>query len=118
MKRIEAARAGAAKLVQAEAALDTALAQTAELMGLLPQLRQTAGLSAVIGQDAVDSLCETLSHLVSARRTLVQAHGGLQSVRVQIGCGAVAIGVPDKHDDGDKPRTQGLAGLHIVEDAA
>jgi hypothetical protein len=118
MKRTEAARAGAAKLVQAEAALDTALAHTAELMGLLPMLRQNAGLSAVIGQTAVDALGETLTHLVSARRTLIQAHGGLQNVRVQIGCGAVAIGVPDKPEDGDKPRTQGLGGLRIVEDAA
>lgn len=115
MKRTEATRAGAAKLVQAEAALDTALSRTAELLGLLPMLRQNAGLSAVIGQTAVDALGETLHHLVSARRTLIQAHGGLQTAREQIGCGAVAIGVPDKPEGGDTPRTRGL---RVIGDAA
>ena len=115
MKRLEAARTGAAKLMQAEAALDTALAQTAELMGLLPTLRQSAGLSAVIGQPVVDDLGETLTHLVTARRTLVRAHDSLQTVREQIGCGAVAMGVLDKPADGDTPRT---SGLWVVEDAA
>lgn len=108
MKRIEVARAGAAKLMAVEAALDTALSQTAELVGLLPSLRLNAGLSAVIGQDAVDDLGETLNHIITARRTLVRAHGGLQTVREQIGCGAVAMGVLDKPAGGDTPRTQKL----------
>jgi hypothetical protein len=104
MKRTQITRAGAAKLMAAEAALDTALAQTAELVGLLPTLRMGAGLSAVIGQSAVDDLGETLGHIITARRTLVRAHGGLQTVREQIGCAAVAIGVPDKPGEGDTDR--------------
>ncbi|KAK0360831.1 hypothetical protein LTR94_025769, partial [Friedmanniomyces endolithicus] len=104
MKRTEAARAGAAKLIEAEAALDVALAHTAQLLGLLPTLRQNIGLSTIVGQEAVDALGETLTHLVSARRTLIQAHGGLQIARVQIGCGAVSIGTPDKPGQGDGPR--------------
>ncbi len=106
MKRIDAARAGAEKLMRAEAAIDAALRETAELMGLLPSLRMEANLSAVIGQDAVDDLGETLSHILSARRTIIRAHSGLQVVREQIGCRTVSVGEMDKPEDG--PRTSGL----------
>lgn len=96
MKRTEAARAGAAKLMRAEAAIDAALRETAELMGLLPALRLETQLSAVIGQDAVANLGETLAHIVSARRTIIAAHGALSTVRTQIGCGSLASGDLDK----------------------
>ncbi|EJL33692.1 hypothetical protein PMI01_01997 [Caulobacter sp. AP07] len=106
MKRTEAARAGAEKLKRAEAAIDAALRETAELMGLLPSLRLEAKLSAVLGQDAVANLGETLTHIVSARRTIIEAHGALFTVRAQMGCGALAMGDTDK--TGDQPRTSGL----------
>ncbi|CAN5237306.1 hypothetical protein BH10PSE4_BH10PSE4_41020 [soil metagenome] len=109
MKRTDAARAGAEKLMRAEAAIDAALRETAELMGLLPSLRLEARLSAVIGQAAVANLGETLSHIVSARRTIIEAHSALSTVRTQIGCGALAIGDMDK--PGDPPRTSGLRAL-------
>jgi len=109
MKRTEAARAGAEKLQRAEAAIDAALRETAELMGLLPALRLEARLSAVIGQQAVANLGETLAHIVSARRTIIEAHSALYTVRTQIGCGAMAGGDLDK--PGDPPRT---GGFHAV----
>ena len=103
MKRIDAARAGAQKLIRAEAAIDMALRETAELVGLLPTLRLQANLSAVIGQHAVDDLGETLAHILSARRTIIRAHGGLQSVREQIGCRTMSVGELDKPHE--PPRT-------------
>ena len=109
MKRIDAARAGAQKLMRAEAAIDAALRETAELVGLLPSLRLDAHLSAVIGQDAVEDLGETLAHILSARRTIIRAHGGLQTVREQIGCRTVSVGVLDKPED--IPRTGGFHAL-------
>lgn len=110
MKRIDAARAGAQKLMRAEAAIDAALRETAELVGLLPSLRLEANLSAVIGQDAVEDLGQTLAHILSARRTIVRAHAGLQTVREQIGCRGVSVGDMDK--PGDVPRTGGLRTLN------
>jgi len=110
MKRIDAARAGAQKLMRAEAAIDAALRETAELMGLLPSLRLEANLSAVIGQAAVDDLGETLAHILSARRTIIRAHSSLQAVREQIGCRTVSVGEMDKPPD--VPRT---GGFHAVE---
>jgi hypothetical protein len=109
MKRTEAARAGAEKLKRAEAAIDAALRETAELMGLLPSLRMETKLSAVLGQDAVANLGETLAHIVSARRTIIETHSALAAVRAQIGCGALASGDLDKTDE--PPRT---GGFHAV----
>ena len=106
MKRTEAARAGAEKLKSAEAAIDAALRETAELMGLLPTLRLETRLSAVVGQEAFANLGETLGHIISARRTIIEAHGALATVRSQMGCGAMAMGDLDKV--GDPPRTSGL----------
>ncbi len=108
MKRSDAARAGAEKLKQAEAAIDAAVRETAELMGLLPTLRLDAQLSAVIGQEALETLGITLTHILSARRTIVKAHGDLAEVRSQIGCGALALGDLGKVEGGDTPRTSGL----------
>lgn len=105
MKRTEAARAGAEKLMRAEAAIDAALRETAELMGLLPSLRLETRLSAVIGQEAVANLGETLAHIVSARRTIIETHAALATVRTQIGCGALAVGDMDK--SAETPRTGG-----------
>lgn len=110
MKRIDAARAGAQKLMRAEAAIDAALRETAELVGLLPTLRLEANLSAVIGQAAVDDLGETLAHILSARRAIIRAHGGLQTVREQIGCRTVSVGEMDKPKE--VPRT---GGFHALE---
>ncbi|KRA64652.1 hypothetical protein ASD89_21430 [Caulobacter sp. Root656] len=109
MKRTEAARAGAEKLMRAEAAIDAALRETAELMGLLPTLRLETKLSAVLGQQAVANLGETLAHIVSARRTIIETHSALAVVRTQIGCGHLAIGDMDKTQE--PPRT---GGLHAV----
>jgi hypothetical protein len=106
MKRTEAARAGAAKLMRAEAAIDAALRETAELMGLLPTLRLETKLSAVLGQEAVANLGETLAHIVSARRTIIETHSALATVRSQIGCGPMAAGDLDKGEE--TPRTSGL----------
>ena len=106
MKRTEAARAGAEKLMRAEAAIDAALRETAELMGLLPSLRLETKLSAVLGQEALANLGETLAHIVSARRTIIETHSALATVRSQIGCGAMAMGDLDK--GAEIPRTSGL----------
>ena len=54
----------AASLFEAETAIDAALAKTAALAGVMPGLRAQAGLSALIGQEAV----EWTSRSITARR--------------------------------------------------
>ena len=85
-------------LFEAEAAIDQALAKTAGLAGMMPGLRAQAGLSALIGQDAVERASDAIAALAVARRQIVETHKQLSIAQHQIGLGAVAVG-----DDTVKP---------------
>ena len=82
----------AAALFEAEAAIDSALAKTAALTGIMPALRKDAGASALIGQDALERATQAISALADARRAIVETHKELSVVQSQIGLGAVALG--------------------------
>jgi hypothetical protein len=82
----------AANLFEAEAAIDAALAKTAKLAGVMPELRAEAGLSALVGQDAVERASEAIAALASARRAIVETHKELDLAKTQIGLGAVMYG--------------------------
>ena len=86
----------AASLFEAEAAIDVALAKTAKLAGVMPSLRQDAGLSALIGQAAVERASDAIAALALARRAIVETHKELSLAQQQIGLGAVMFGEPDK----------------------
>ena len=88
----------AASLFEAEAAIDAALARTATLAGVMPALRRDAGLSALIGQDAVERASEAFAALAVARRAIVETHKELDVAKTQMGLGAVMFG-----DEGEKP---------------
>lgn len=91
-RRLEIAHQVADQLYAAEAAIDTALTQTATLAGLIPALRADAGLSALSGQGAIERAIETVSALGQARRSIVEAHKQLTITQRQIGLGAVNFG--------------------------
>ncbi len=93
----------AAALFEAESAIDAALAKTAALTGVMPGLRAEAGLSALIGQDAVETASETIMALAQARRAIVETHKKLSVAQHQIGLGAVALG-----GDVEKPPPEGM----------
>ena len=82
----------AAALFAAETAIDLALFQTASLTGLMPGLRAQAGLSALVGQEAVERASDTIAALTQARRSIVETHKQLSVAQHEIGLGAVAIG--------------------------
>jgi hypothetical protein len=84
----------ASSLFEAEAAIDAALAKTATLAGVMPGLRGQAGLSALIGQDAVERASEAIGLLAQARRAIVETHKELDVAKTQIGLGAVMFGEP------------------------
>jgi hypothetical protein len=88
----------AGALFEAEAAIDVALAKTAALTGVMPQLRREAGASALIGQDAVERASQAIMALAEARRAIVETHKELSVAQHQIGLGAVMIDA-----GGDKP---------------
>ena len=82
----------ATSLFEAETAIDAALAKTAAFTGLMPSLRADAGLSALIGQDAVEHSSGAIAALTQARRAIVEAHKALSVAQRQMGLGAVAYG--------------------------
>lgn len=90
----------AGALFEAEAAIDAALAKTAALAGVMPQLRKEAGASALIGQDAVERASQAIMALADARRAIVETHKELSVAQGQIGLGAVVLVDPGS---GDKP---------------
>lgn len=88
----------AGALFEAEAAIDAALAKTAQLTGVMPALRQEAGLSALVGQEAVERATQAIVALAEARRAIVETHKELSAAKDQVGLGAVMTST-----GGDKP---------------
>lgn len=82
----------AASLFEAEAAIDLALAKAAALAGIMPSLRAEAGISALIGQGAVERASEAFAALATARRALCDTHLELSIAQKQMGLGAVMYG--------------------------
>jgi hypothetical protein len=91
-RRLEIARQVADQLFAAEAAIDTALAQTATLAGLMPAIRADARLSALMGQGAIERAIEAISALGQARRSIVETHKQLSITQKQMGLGTVNFG--------------------------
>jgi hypothetical protein len=90
--RFDFARQIADQLFAAETAIDTALAKTAALAGLMPSVREDARLSALVGQGAIERAIETMAALGEARRKIVETHKQLSITQKQIGLGPVNFG--------------------------
>jgi hypothetical protein len=90
------------ELFAMESAIDAALLQATRLTASLIQQRQEAGLSAVVGQDAIERSGAAFATLLMARREVVATHNELGSLKKQIGLGAVVM----TGNGGDKPDPQ------------
>ena len=111
MKKSQAVLLTGASLITAERAIDTAFKATAQLAADMSHARLEANISAVVGQDAFDEICETLASLGRSRAALVRTHGRLDDVRTQIGCRTIAAGGEDKY-----PQNQARLALKSVGD--
>ena len=89
----------ATQLYAVEAAIDTALAETAGLAARLPTARADAYLSATTGQKAFDNVAAAVSALSSARGHIVQTHVTLGALARSLGLDTLAIGPLDKPGD-------------------
>lgn len=98
----------AARLYDAEAAIDEALSETAMLAALLPQSRIEAMLSATTGQKAFESTAAAIQALTDARGQLAATHRTLAALARSMGLETLAAGPVDKPEDrppvGDRPR--------------
>lgn len=106
MNRSDIGRLVARRLYAAEAAIDLALAEAAELTAQLPRARAEAYLSAVTGQKAFASAAAGVTALTEARGHLVDVHNSLAALARRLDLDALAIGPIDKPDD-DGPRDGG-----------
>lgn len=98
--RTEAGNAVAARLYRVEAAIDTALAETAAFVADLPRARSEAYLSAVAGQQIFDHATESLLAINQARARMVAAHNSLAALARKMGLDVLAVGPLDKPEDG------------------
>lgn len=108
-----AAETVAEALFAAEKAIDTAIAQTAALAGLMPTTRQDANLSAMVGQEALMGAIETMQALGVARQNIVATHKSLSVAQRDIGLGAVSFG-----GGGEKPPAPPTGYLQEVREVA
>jgi hypothetical protein len=97
-KRRTAMEAVAPELFAMESAIDDAILQSTRLTASLIKQRRNAGLSAVVGHDAIERSGATFSTLIAARREVVATHAELGSLKTKVGLGAVMVG-----NGGDKP---------------
>ncbi len=91
-ERVAATVQVAKRLFEAEAALDRAVKAAAELSAVMTSARIDASLSAIVGQEALESATGSLSALVTARHHLVHTHNCLNDVKTQIGLRELALG--------------------------
>ena len=99
MTRETVGQALSARLHAAEAAIDAALSETAQLAAMLPAARSQAYLSAVTGQKAFDGAAASISALAQARGHMVETHNTLAALARRLGLDTVAVGPLDKPED-------------------
>lgn len=99
MSRETVGEALSLRLHAAEAAIDAALSETAQLAALLPAARTQAYLSAVTGQKAFDGAAASISALAQARSHMVDTHNTLAALARRMGLDTVAVGPLDKPED-------------------
>lgn len=99
MTRETVSEALSARLHAAEAAIDAALAETAQLAAMLPAARAQAYVSAVTGQKAFDGAAASITALAQARSHMVDTHNTLAALARKMGLETVAVGPLDKPED-------------------
>lgn len=112
-QRRELATKVADSLFAAEKAIDAAITRTAYLVGLMPEVRDDANLSALIGQDALKQAIEAMAALGEARHGICQTHRELSVAQRDIGLGAVSFG-----GSNPKPGDPQFASIAAVPTAA
>ena len=105
VQRQEMVLHGAEKLFTAERSIKTAMCDTAALISSLSEM-SNQGISVMIGQEAFEEAAATFSALTTARGAIVRTHTALDDVKIQLGCGAMAMGGTDA-----KPGQTGGAAL-------
>jgi hypothetical protein len=93
-----------------EDAIETALAEIAELQGRMIRARAAAGIATATGHEAFEHLAHAVQNLVSARGGMAHCHGTLKETKQFIpGLRTVSFGDAD-----ECPPQQARADLRVV----
>lgn len=105
MKRADMVRHGTKELIEAENAVELALAKVAGFINTVTTMRLNSNLSMTVGQGAVSALVATTSKLAEARAAMLEAHSEFKDIRDQLGCKdlIVDVGHTEKPEEGSKP---------------
>ena len=95
MEKVFVAQQVATKLFSTEAAVDSALAEAAELMSAMLKAKKDVNLSAVVGDDAASKLVDAIKALGEARTAMVGVHTELNDVKLRLGI-RTKMGFEDK----------------------
>jgi hypothetical protein len=110
-KKINIAKALSAQLHVTEEAIDTALAEAANLIETYVTSRRAIRMSTIIGNDVHQNTLKAMMALSTAQQHMTAAHANLTLVQEQVGLGNVAILPAD-----DKPAPKPPTG-HLVASA-
>jgi hypothetical protein len=80
------------KLHGAEAAIDAAMVETAEMMAELVQARKDLRLAATVSATATAKIMAAMAALSEARTAMVEAHGDLDQTRLRLGVRTTMVG--------------------------
>ena len=109
-RKINVAKALAAQLHVTEEAIDTALAEAANLIETYVTSRRAIRMSTIIGNDAHQNTLKAMLALSEAQQHMTAAHASLSVVQAQIGLGNVAI-LPAEDKPEPKGQTSQLAAM-------
>lgn len=90
----EIAQEVADSLFSVEEKLDAAMQETARFTAQLVEVRAKAGLSVMIGQDALEGASAAMVALAQVRRELVKTHGHLADDQLRLGIRTTRMGGP------------------------
>ena len=103
-KKINVAKALSVQLHATEEAIDTALAEAANLIETYVTSRRAIRMSTIIGNDVHQNTLKAMMALSTAQQHMTAAHANLSLVQEQVGLGNVAI-LPADDKPAPKPPT-------------
>ena len=106
-RKINIAKALSSQLHATEEAIDTALAEAAQLIEAYVNSRRAIHMSTTIANDVHQNTLKAMMALNSAQQYMTGAHEGLGKIQIQVGLGDVAIIPVD-----DKPPPPPPSGVH------
>ncbi len=102
------------KLFASENAIDSAISESAQLLGEMMEARREMGFSAVLGDDAAAKITAAIAALGEARTAVVGAHKELAEAKLRLGVRTRMISTgPKSYEDvavGDRLDEKRLVG--------